>query len=55
MGRWVNADTGVLVSVDDSKDDRFAGGSWDQEGATEKATAKPAAKRTTRSPKFDDK
>lgn len=28
MGRFVNSKTGVVVSVDDSKDDRFAAPGW---------------------------
>lgn len=32
MGRFINDATGVLVSVDDSKDDRFTAG-WTREGA----------------------
>jgi hypothetical protein len=44
MGRFTNDTTGVLVSVDDSKDDRFGAG-WTREGAEPKAT-KPAAEKS---------
>lgn len=42
MGRFVNDETGVVVSVDDSKDDRFDAG-WsaaDESGEPKKAPAK---------------
>lgn len=40
MGRFVSDETGVTVSVDDSKDERFASG-W-----TPAKDGKPAAKST---------
>lgn len=42
MGRFVNDETGVLVSVDDSKDERFASG-WTSADESKKAPAKKAA------------
>ena len=43
MGRFVNSETGVVVSVADHKDERFAAPLW----TSEKAAEKPAAKRST--------
>jgi hypothetical protein len=47
MGRFINDTTGVLVSVDDSKDERFAAG-WTREGDAPKAKKadKPARSET---------
>lgn len=45
MGRFVNDSTKVVVTVDDSKDERFADG-WspaDADGKSTKAPAKKAA------------
>jgi hypothetical protein len=42
MSRFVNSETGVVVVVDDEKDDRFASPLWDK--AT---TAKAAEKKST--------
>lgn len=44
MGRFVNTETQIVVSVDDSKDDRFTDG-WESAdaGSVKKATAKKAA------------
>lgn len=42
MSKFINSDTGVVVSVDDSKDDRFATG-W--EPVTEsKSTSRKSSK-----------
>lgn len=46
MGRFINSETGVVVSVDDSKDDRFDAG-W--EPADDKKAPKKSA------PKSDKK
>ena len=45
MGRFRNTVTGVVVSVDDSKDDRFTDGweSADKAAPAKKASAKKAA------------
>lgn len=49
MGTFRNVNTGVVVSVDDSKDDRYPDGAWEKAdaptGDTEpkKAQAKSAA------------
>lgn len=42
MSRFVNSETGVVVSVDDAKDDRFAAPLW-----TAKAEQKAPAKRAS--------
>jgi len=43
MGRFRNLETGVVVSVDDSKDERFASG-FESEATSKKAPAKSAEK-----------
>ena len=43
MGRFRNSDTGVVVSVDDSKDDRFTSGWESPDSEPKKAPAKKAA------------
>ena len=45
MGRFRNSLTGVVVSVDDSKDNRYGDG-WEPED-TEKPAKKPAAKKSS--------
>ena len=49
MGRFVNTETKVVVTVADEKDDRFASPLWSREtgGQTEE---KPAAKRAASKP-----
>lgn len=42
MSRHRNTTTGVVVSVDDSKDDRFSGPEW--ESLDSKATRSPKSK-----------
>lgn len=44
MGRFVNDQTGIVVSVDDSKDDRFASG-WSAAEENGEPTKKTASKR----------
>ncbi len=46
MGRFRNSTTGVVVSVDDSKNERFTDG-WEspEEPTSDKAPAKKAASR----------
>jgi len=48
MGRFRNLETGVVVSVDDSKDDRFAVG-FEPAETEKKATAKKAAPKSDKS------
>lgn len=36
MSKFVNSETGVVVSVDDSKDERFTNG-WEPAGAPKKS------------------
>lgn len=43
MGRFRNLETGVVVSVDDSKDDRFEAGFEPADSTSPKAPAKKAA------------
>lgn len=45
MSRFIQDGTGVTVSVDDSKDDRFAVGWKPADAADKKPAAKPAAKK----------
>jgi hypothetical protein len=40
MGRHVNAETGVVVVVDDSKDDRFASPLWSAASSEKQAEKK---------------
>ena len=47
MSQFRNVNTGVVVSVDDSKDDRYTGADW--ESADKKAPAKTPAKKATSS------
>ncbi len=50
MSRFRNTTTGVVVSVDDSKDDRFAAGyepAADEAKSTAKASAKAATAKKT--------
>lgn len=42
MGRFVNSETGVVVSVADDKDERFSGGLWSAEGAEKKTSTRKA-------------
>jgi hypothetical protein len=46
MGRFVNSETGVVVSVADDKDERFASPLWDAAPADEKAPAKRASSKS---------
>jgi hypothetical protein len=47
MGRHVNSETGVVVVVDDSKDERFAGPLWEK-ATTAKAADKKSASTTSK-------
>jgi hypothetical protein len=53
MGRFVNDQTGVVVSVDDSKDERFASG-WTAEKAPAKAERESAKKADQKSDSKSD-
>jgi hypothetical protein len=44
MGRFVNIETGVTVSVDDSKNDRFSDGWESADKPAPKAPAKKSSK-----------
>ena len=48
MGRFRNLKTGVVVSVDDSKDERFAQGFEPADSETKKAPAKKAAAKSSK-------
>lgn len=43
MSRFRNTETNVVVSVDDSKDDRFSSDLWESPDAAPKAPAKKSA------------
>lgn len=43
MSRFINDETGVVVSVDDSKDDRFTSG-WKPADEVKKTTSRAAKK-----------
>lgn len=48
MSRFRNTETGVVVSVDDSKDERFESDLWESaDESTKKAPAKKAASSST--------
>ncbi len=51
MSRFTNTSTGVTVSVDDSKDDRYTAGGW--ESADQPAPAKKALAKKSASSKSD--
>lgn len=51
MSRFTSTSTGVTVSVDDSKDDRYAVGGW--ESADKPAPAKKAPAKRSASSKSD--
>jgi hypothetical protein len=46
MSRFVNSETGVVVSVADDKDERFASPLWEAQAA-EKAAPKRAASKSS--------
>ena len=48
MGRFRNLKTGVVVSVDDSKDERFAEGFEPADSEPKKAPAKKAAAKSSK-------
>lgn len=53
MGTFVNTETGVRVSVDDSKDERFASELWEADGKSSSKSSSAAKK--TASSKSDSK
>lgn len=50
MGRHRHTVTGVVVTVDDSKDARYAGGLWEPGDTPAPAPKKSAAKKTASKP-----
>ena len=53
MGRFRNLDNGVVVSVDDSKDERFESGWEPFDGDDSKSTAKKSTSRRSSSKSED--